>query len=702
MKNTLKRRLPAALLAGCLALSLAGCGGGQSDAAPAPEPTAAAEETAAPDTAPAAEPVQAGINIAAINGLPQDFMRGVDISSLPAELASGVVYYDFDGNEITTVEDFCQLLADCGVTHVRVRVWNDPYDAAGHGYGGGNNDVETAIALAKGCAAAGLRMLVDFHLSDFWADPGKQMAPKAWESFTAAETCDAIGEFIGTALAELEAAAPDVIDMVQVGNETTHGIAGLTGDDDMCAAFTAGIEAVHAFGTDAGRDVRAVIHLTNPEQGTFTSWAKVLDEHGVDYDILATSYYPNWHGTLENLKTELQTVRETYGKDVLVVETSYASSLYETDDYGPLGAGLDGNGDDLSWPFTEQGQATYLRALMGNANNAGALGVFYWEPAWITVGNTLGLTGDALDAQVKANQKIWEEYGSGWASSYAAEYDPKDAGEWYGGSAMDNEGMFGPDGRPLESLRVWSYVYTGAVTDKVSVESIPAPELTLEMDGEAALPRTVGVLYSTGKTVQDPVVWEAAEIDTSAPGEYTVSGTVTFSQTPDRGPYAGQTEAAVTATVKVVPAEVENLLPAADAGFEDGANFTVDGEGVSPIPDKSDPYEGEGSMHWWSETAAGGSAIYTPALSLAAGQYVFSAQAQGLDGDTVTLEVLDAASGEVLAASDPAVMAGWIVWQKPTVLFTLDADTDVQLRVTVVMQDGGWGTCDALSLGAVA
>ena len=108
--------------------------------------------------------------------LPEDFILGMDVSSLIAEEDSGVRYYDFDGQE----KDLLQILAENGLTHIRLRVWNEPYDAQGHGYGGGNCDIDKALRIGQRATAAGLKLIVDFHYSDFWADPGKQMAPKAW------------------------------------------------------------------------------------------------------------------------------------------------------------------------------------------------------------------------------------------------------------------------------------------------------------------------------------------------------------------------------------------------------------------------------------------------------------------------------------------------------------------------------------------
>src|SRR5690606_7495264 len=122
---------------------------------------------------------------------PADFVNGVDVSSVLSLEESGVVFRDDAGQPA----DLFEVLADHEITDVRIRVWNDPFDAAGNGYGGGDVDVARAVAIGQRATAAGLRVLVDFHYSDFWADPGKQHAPKAWEGLSVAETAAAVEEF---------------------------------------------------------------------------------------------------------------------------------------------------------------------------------------------------------------------------------------------------------------------------------------------------------------------------------------------------------------------------------------------------------------------------------------------------------------------------------------------------------------------------
>ncbi len=638
--------------------------------------------------------VEADINVEKVPGLSDDFIMGMDISSVISEFNSGVTYQDFDGNIIDNVSDFCKFLAECGVTHVRVRVWNDPYDSNGNGYGGGDNDIETAVKIAEGCADAGLKMLVDFHCSDFWTDPSKQQTPKAWEGYTLDKKADALKSFLTDSLTKLAATGAD-IDMVQVGNETNNAFIGESDTADMCTLFNAGSEAIRAFNDS----IKVVIHVTNPESSNMTKWAGILDSNNVDYDVLATSYYPSWHGTLANLKSQLQTVKDTYGKDVMVAETSYAFTLEDTD--GHDNTIHEGNNTDMmtetQYPFTPQGQASFLRDVIDTVNQAGGLGVYYWESAWITVGDTTGLEGEEYSARVDANKELWEKYGSGWASSYSAQYDPDDAGLWYGGSAVDNQAMFDSDGSALASINVWKLVKTGAVSNHVSVDAIVSPSETIEAGEGYTLPEVVTVTYNSGE-VEEEVSWNESDISTANPdiaGTYVINGTVTFSKEVDSGEYAGKSSAPVTFTLTV---KEPNRIPADVAGFEvaDDSAFTIVGTGIN-LPATDDPKEGSRSMHWYSAAAEVDTVTYDTPITLEPGRYTFEISAQGYTGDTVSVRILDTA-GEVLFSGDPVSMAGWAVWQTPSISFALSEKTDVLVQIEVDMQAEGWGTADCMYL----
>lgn len=638
----------------------------------------------------------APIAVTKVNKLSSDFIMGMDISSMISELESGVVYRDYDGNELATLDDICRFIKEQGINHIRVRVWNNPYDANGNGYGGGNNDVAKAKEFADACRNAGLKMLVDFHCSDLWTDPSKQQEPKAWKGYTLEQKKEALNTYITESLNTIDP-SKDVVDMVQVGNETTGGFIGETNVSNMCVLFSAGAAGVETYNPD----VKVVIHVESPHKRTMVTWAENLQDNNVNYDILATSYYPYWHGTLDNLKQQFETVKNTYCKDVMVAETSYAYTLEDSDGHAnTVRVGNNDNGADTTEPFTEQGQATAIRNLINTVNEAGGLGVYYWEPAWLTVGNTKGLTGDAYNAQVKENQEKWEKYGSGWASSYANEYDSKDAGKWYGGSAVDNEAMFYPDGTATPALHVWNYVKTGAVSNLVSVEGFDsALTQTITAGSDFTLPDSVEVTYSDSKTpVAEAVTWDEASVkkaDMSKPGTYQISGTVSLSKEITRGAYKGKTSVDVTLTLQV---KYANLITNKEAvEFDSGEYFTVDGTTFKGIPSAENAKSGKNSMGWYGASAANGSVTYKKAITLEKGTYTLEAYAQGAQSD-VTMQILNAEDDSVLFTGEATAMTAWGDWHTPKVTFTLDKTKSVKLRVCVEHEDGGWGAVDVLYL----
>lgn len=399
------------------------------------------------------------ITVDAIDNLPGDFIGGVDISSYLSEKNSGVKYYDFDGNELNN-EEFFVFLAECGINYVRIRVWNDPYDKNGMGYGGGNNDLEAAIAMGKWATDAGMRVLIDFHYSDFWADPSKQQVPKAWEGLSADEKVKESRKYVKASLNTLLDEGVDV-GMVQIGNEINNAIAGEKNwSGTMLDIIKNGCEAVTEINAERNKEILSVIHFANPEKMEYGEFAERLDEAGVKYDVFASSYYPYWHGSLENLKNQLEAVAVTYNKKVMVAETSWAYTLDDGDGSGNTVSRYN-NSKNMPYEFSVYGQAEQLCDLIRTvADTANGIGVFYWEAAWIPVNVYSEGTGDG-NRILEENKKIWDKYGSGWASSYAAEYDPYDAGKWYGGSAVDNQALFDFYGYPLDTLNIFRYVKTG-------------------------------------------------------------------------------------------------------------------------------------------------------------------------------------------------------------------------------------------------
>lgn len=642
-------------------------------------------------------PVEDNITVQKISFSNPDFIRGMDVSSLLSLEKAGVTFRDEDG----TKKDLMEILSDNGVNYIRVRVWNDPYDGNGNGYGGGNNDVKAAAEIGRRAAKYGMKLLVDFHYSDFWADPGKQQVPKAWNGKSVKEKADLIRQFTLQSLETIRAAGAQ-IGMVQIGNETTAAICGESTWENMAQLFNAGTAAVREF----DQNVLAAVHFTNPEKtSAIKGLADSLDHYQVDYDVFATSYYPYWHGSLGNLTAVLDYAAEKYGKYTMVAETSYAMTLADTDGHAnTVRAGSNDTGSDLKWDFTVQGQADEVREVMNAVNQVSGgkgLGVFYWEGAWITVGDISGLEDEGLAARIEQNKELWEQTGSGWAASYAGEYDPADAGKWYGGSAVDNQAFFDAEGTMLPSLKVFKYVETGSVNRAVSVESIASFKEEITVGEDYTLPETVEVRYSN-QTTAEKVAWDTGDIKnirTSEAGTYTVKGTVTFSQTVDDGAYAGCLTGDTVYTLVVNP---ENILKTIgdDYSFENGGeNFSgldTTGKGI----DGETPLEGAYCLHWYLDNGGDARVVYNgpdgQGITLPAGKYCFRVSGQGMDGDTISVQVRD--ENDVIASGEARTLEGWKNWKEAEVSFTLEQETVIWPEMNIGIQPGGWGTLDCMVL----
>lgn len=375
-----------------------------------------------------------------IEGLPEGFICGMDASSVLVEENSGVKYYDFEGNEA----DVFEVLADSGVNYIRLRVWNDPYDAEGNGYGGGNNDLATAIELGKRATDAGMKVMIDFHYSDFWADPKRQHAPKAWEGMSLEEKETALYKFTKNSLTELLDAGVDV-GMVQTGNEINYGMSGETKLDNVIALLKEGSKAIREVSASYDKEISVVVHYTRiQDKADVLDLVDKLVSNELDFDMIGMSYYPFWDGSMENMSRVLELIQERYNKKVFLAETSYC---YTTEDGDGSGNSLSVNDLVEGYGASVDGQGQMIHDICSSVNSVGGLGIFYWEGTWIPVG--------PANAD---NSPIWEKYGSGWASSYASDYDPEDAGKYYGGCSWENQAMFDFEGHPLESLNVFKYM----------------------------------------------------------------------------------------------------------------------------------------------------------------------------------------------------------------------------------------------------
>jgi arabinogalactan endo-1,4-beta-galactosidase len=296
---------------------------------------------------------------------------GADISSLQRALGLGAKYY----YENQIEGDPVQILMDHGVNTIRLRVWVNPP----HGENNQNKVVEFASAIK----AKGLKLLMDFHYSDTWADPAHQVKPAAWVGYNFSQLQKALYEHTLDVCSNLKTAGASP-EMVQVGNEINPGLLlpdGSTSNwDNLSTLLKQGYQAVKT----CLPSTQVMVHIANAgDKAGALTWFDNAQSYGVQWDIIGLSYYSYWHGTVDSMEETVKTVKSRYGKPVIIVETAYPFTF-------------EGNDDEmniihpkcnlpLDYPVTPAGQAGNLAAVMNGARAAGAVGVFYWEPTWTTV-----------------------------------------------------------------------------------------------------------------------------------------------------------------------------------------------------------------------------------------------------------------------------------------------------------------------------
>ncbi|WP_214107733.1 glycoside hydrolase family 53 protein [Acrocarpospora catenulata] len=334
-------------------------------------------------------------------------IRGADISSLAKSEAYGGIYRDRHGRR----DDALRLLAKAGLTHIRLKVWVNPAD--------GYNDKAHVLAVARRAKSQGLKLLVDFHYSDSWADPGKQNKPAAWAALPYEQLKQAVYAHTFDVLNALKAQGTTA-DLVQVGNELNGGLLWPDGRWDnwpgMAGLLNAGYDAVKKVSPRS----KVVLHLANGgDNGLYRWWFDNAATNGIRYDVIGLSYYPFWHGTLEAFQANLNDVAARYGKPVLVAETAYPFTTADKDGWENIITSAE---PYPGYPATPEGQTAFLRKMTDIVRavpGGRGLGYFYWEATW---------TGVA---------------GNGW--------DPADPSS---GNGWENQALFDFDDRALPALQV--------------------------------------------------------------------------------------------------------------------------------------------------------------------------------------------------------------------------------------------------------
>lgn len=599
-------------------------------------------------------------------------------------------FRDWDGN-LLDEQGFFDFIAGEGVNYIRTRVWNDPYNDSEKtkGYGGGNNDLAKAIEIGKLATNAGMKNLIDFHLSDFWADPERQHAPKAWKDFTADQKAVAAKEYILDALNQLKAAGVNV-GMVQIGNETNPGIADEGWGGNAEKIIAAGCAAVDEFNQANGTSIKKVVHFTSPNSSDdMYQFAKYLKD--VNYDIFATSYYPSIHGGIENLKTVLATIADEYGKYVMVAETSWATSTFDADG---AGNGKTEN-EELGYGMSVQWQAHEIRDVMDAVNsidveihgNKAGLGMFYWELAWLPV----------MEGSVR-NQELWHKYGVGWASSNAKDYDGEKV-DGDGGNPNDNQILFDPYGNPLLSLKVFGNVKNGIETSNRVFAKVEVAPITIHVTdsfGTNTLPNEATAIYSDRSTKKTAVTYNTEDVQAlqriidsnDSIGNHVIHGTTVV----DGTTYD------VTCTVTVDPV---NILK--EGSFETKtSDWLYSDTDIIKRKPGDNPRTGNWASNYYSETSDFTFVLSQSAIVSKTGTYSTYAYTQGEKNERENsgIKIIVTSSSGKVYESDLVKTTGWNEWKKIEIknMELTAGDTVIYEIVSGPMEAKMWGSIDDVYL----
>ena len=471
------------------------------------------------------------------DGKREDFMMGVDASMVHQVIESGGKYFDQEGRQ----QDVFQIMALSGVNYLRVRIWNDPWSPIGI-RGGGSLDLETAYWIAQKARMVNMKIILDLHYSDTWADPENQEKPYDWELLSFDELKTAVHDFTYDAVMYFKNRGITPY-MIQIGNEINNGMIypegkivwnDSTSYDKLADLLKSGIDGAK----QADEYIETIIHLADGGKWPiFDNFFTKMDERDVDYDVIGVSFYPFYHGTLDSLKTNLENIVEKFDKPVFVAEASYAFTHRAHAQASHIfGDNQEEKGGYLA---TIQGQATSIRDIIdvvANVPDDKGLGIIYWEPAWLPVA------------------------GAGWA----------EAGTM---ATWSNQALFTYGGRALPSIDVFNAVRSN--TD-VSIGIVGLKESTIDVnlniaslvESESQMPSEVIALTDVDSYVYVDVVWNQAQREEaeSNVGDFTVTGTVSYES------YVWN----ITANVR----SIENFI--VNSGFEQGKTGSNDEPVKSP------------------------------------------------------------------------------------------------------------------------
>lgn len=385
-----------------------------------------------------------------------EFIKGMDISFLPEMINLGAKFLDSEGN----MKEIFELLKENGVNSIRLRIWNEPKNVP---ESGGYCSLEETISMAKRVKNAGMSFFLDFHYSDWWADPGKQEKPRAWQKLSFEELKTAVYEYTKEVLLKMdeEGVYPD---LVQIGNEIRSGMLFPEGEIpnylQLVQLVNAGITAVRESAGE--RDTKIVIHLDQGGRYFYLKeWFDAALAAGLeDFDIIGVSYYPFWHGTFAEFKSTLVKLIKRYEKPIIVAETAHAWRRAED---GFVGEQQEKIAGFSATPEAQRQVMDLVMNITASLESEMGLGIYYWEPVVLPVKGK-----------------------GGWCS---------------------NMGIFQEDGKALTALSSFRFDRTKLKINEIAKIYEPEP-ITVQKGSNLKLPESVRVLYYSGELIEMKVEWD--------------------------------------------------------------------------------------------------------------------------------------------------------------------------------------------------
>lgn len=315
----------------------------------------------------------------------QTFYFGNDLSYVNEMEDCGVVY-----KEKQTAKDPYKIFADHGGNLVRLRLWKNPVWYKTLNTGKVYSDINDVARSIKRAHQNNMQVLLDFHLSDNWADPAKQLVPQAWEAVVNNLPLlkDSLYNYVYSTLFELNKLSL-LPEMVQIGNETNKGIL-LNSEDNKkytldwprnVTLFNSAIKAVRDIEKLTAKKIKIGIHAAGPKD---TGWLidQFIQQGVTDFDVIGISYYWAWHKPSTILETGalIKSLKSKYNKEVMIFETGYIWTTASNDEAGNIISEVH---PDYS-PASPENQNRWLIDLTKEVKKNNGSGVIYWEPAWVS------------------------------------------------------------------------------------------------------------------------------------------------------------------------------------------------------------------------------------------------------------------------------------------------------------------------------